>query len=158
LGELPLPRPPQLLDQARQLLRVRRYALRTEDCYVQWILRFILYHCITTSGTRATWGRQRSNSSGRLAVEGRVSASTQKQALGALLFLYAQVLEIDKLGNDHDLYPRRAERRGRTHQPAGPAGRRDAGSDSGGSRHVAPGTGPRLNAAVATALLLAAPL
>src|SRR5262249_24828031 len=37
LGELPRPRPPRLLDQVRQVLRVRHYALRTEDCYVQWI-------------------------------------------------------------------------------------------------------------------------
>src|SRR5262249_6561803 len=40
LGELPLPRPPRLLDQVRQVLRVRHYALSTEDCYVQWIIRF----------------------------------------------------------------------------------------------------------------------
>src|SRR5262249_7298642 len=93
LGELPLPRPPRLLDQVRQLLRLGRYALATEECYVRWITRFILYH-----GKRhprdlgaAEVGRFLTH----LAVEGRVSASTQNQALGALLFLYAQVLEID---------------------------------------------------------------
>src|SRR5258707_1283255 len=44
LGELLLPRPPRLLDQVRQILRVRHYALGTEDCYVQWIRRFTLFH------------------------------------------------------------------------------------------------------------------
>ncbi len=43
-GELSLPRPPRLLDQVRQVLRVRHYALRTEECYVQWIVRFIRFH------------------------------------------------------------------------------------------------------------------
>jgi hypothetical protein len=44
LGELPLPRPPRLLDQVHQVLRVRHYALSTEDCYVRWITRFIHFH------------------------------------------------------------------------------------------------------------------
>ena len=35
---------PRLLDRVRALLRVRHYALRTEECYVQWIMRFILFH------------------------------------------------------------------------------------------------------------------
>lgn len=43
-GELPWPRPPRLLDQVRQVLRVRHYALTTEECYVEWITRFILFH------------------------------------------------------------------------------------------------------------------
>jgi hypothetical protein len=60
LGELPLPRPPRLLDQVRQVLRVRHYALRTEECYVQWILRFIRFH--NTRHPR-DWGRPRSSSS-----------------------------------------------------------------------------------------------
>ena len=44
LGELPWPRPPRLLDQVRQVLRARYYAVSTEGCYVQWIRRFILFH------------------------------------------------------------------------------------------------------------------
>jgi Phage integrase, N-terminal SAM-like domain len=44
LGELPLPRPPRLLDQVKQVMRVKHYAVRTEECYVQWIKRFILFH------------------------------------------------------------------------------------------------------------------
>ncbi|MCI0460538.1 MAG: phage integrase N-terminal SAM-like domain-containing protein [Gemmataceae bacterium] len=44
LGELPLPRPPRLLNQVRQVLRVRHYARTTEECYVQWITRFLHFH------------------------------------------------------------------------------------------------------------------
>ena len=44
LGEVPLPRPPRLLDQVKQVMRVKHYALRTEECYAQWIKRFILFH------------------------------------------------------------------------------------------------------------------
>lgn len=43
LGELPWPRPPRLLDQVCQAMRVRHYSPRTEECYVQWIRRFILF-------------------------------------------------------------------------------------------------------------------
>jgi integrase len=44
LGDLPWPRPPRLLDQVRQRMRLAHYALATEECYVRWIIRFILYH------------------------------------------------------------------------------------------------------------------
>lgn len=44
LGELPQPAPPRVLDQLRLVLRVRHYSPRTEDCYVNWVLRFILFH------------------------------------------------------------------------------------------------------------------
>jgi len=44
LGELPQPRPPRMLDQLRLVLRVRHYSRRTEDCYVHWARRFILFH------------------------------------------------------------------------------------------------------------------
>jgi hypothetical protein len=44
LGELPLPRPPKLLDQLRQVMRVRHNSVRTEECYVQWATRYILFH------------------------------------------------------------------------------------------------------------------
>jgi hypothetical protein len=44
LGDVPLPPPPRLLDQIRQVARVRHYSPRTEDCYVQWATRYILFH------------------------------------------------------------------------------------------------------------------
>ncbi len=44
IGELPQPRPPLLLDQLRQVLRLGHYAMKTEQNYVQWATRFILFH------------------------------------------------------------------------------------------------------------------
>jgi integron integrase len=107
---IPLPRPdsgqagqmsarsPRLLDRVRAGLQARHYSKRTERAYVSWIRRFILFH-----GKRhpdemsgAEVGAYLSN----LASEGKVSASTQNQALSALLFLYQQVLgrELEWLG------------------------------------------------------------
>jgi integron integrase len=93
LGELPWPRPPRLLDQVHQLMRVRHYAHRTEECYVQWITRFILFH--HKRHPRDLGGAEVEQFLTHLAVDGHVSASTQNQAFCALLFLYQQVLEID---------------------------------------------------------------
>jgi len=85
--------PPKLLDQVRDKIRVKHYSIRTETQYVQWIKRFILFH-----------GKHHPRELGaveveafltHLAVEGNVSASTQNQALSALLFLYREVLGVE---------------------------------------------------------------
>ncbi len=78
LGELPLPRPPRLLDQVRQVLRVKHYALTTEDCYVKWITRFILFH--NKRHPRDMGAAEVEQFLTHLAVKGHVSASTQNQA------------------------------------------------------------------------------
>ena len=44
LGDVPMPKPPKLLDRVRQVLRVRNYSPRTEDCYVQWVQRYVRFH------------------------------------------------------------------------------------------------------------------
>jgi site-specific recombinase XerD len=107
LGELPWPRPLRLLDQVHQILRVRHYALTTEECYVQWITRFILFHHKRYPRDMAAAEVEQFLT--HLAVEGRVSASTQSQALNALVFLYKQVLEID-LGHLNAVRARRPKR------------------------------------------------
>jgi integron integrase len=79
-----------LLDQVREEIRKRHYSRRTEKSYVGWIRRFILFH-----GKRhpAEMGEAEiSHFLSHLAVTAKVSASTQNQALSALLFLYRQVL------------------------------------------------------------------
>src|SRR6202043_1272056 len=81
---------PKLLDQVRQLLRVRRYSLRTEEAYVAWIRRYILFHGKRHPAELAE--AEVSAFLSALALEGRVAASTQNQALSALLFLYKEVL------------------------------------------------------------------
>ncbi|NCJ06245.1 integron integrase [Synechococcales cyanobacterium C] len=84
------PQPRKLLDQVRDALRVRHYAYRTEETYVQWIRRYILFHGKRHPKDMAEPEVQAFLT--HLAVEGNVAASTQNQALSALLFLYRYVL------------------------------------------------------------------
>lgn len=99
-GEAPSVRAPKprLLEQVRQALRARHYSRRTEDVYVMWIKRFIFFHKVRHP---AEMGEPEINAFlTHLALKERVSASTQNQALSALLFLYRQVLgrEVGDLG------------------------------------------------------------
>ena len=84
------PRPPRLLDGVRAALRARHYSPRTEDAYVGWIRRFILFN--DKRHPKEMGEAEVTAFLTHLAVEGRVSASTQGQALAALLFLYVEVL------------------------------------------------------------------
>lgn len=84
------PRTPKLEEQIRTACRVRHYSLATERIYVAWYKRFVrwsgLKHPATLGGDMVErW-------LSHLAVDGEVSASTQRQALAAILFLYQQVL------------------------------------------------------------------
>ncbi len=87
------PASPRLLDRVRERIRVKHYSIRTEQAYVDWIRRFILFH-----------GKRHPQELGapeveafltHLAVAGRVAASTQNQAKSALLFLYREVLAVE---------------------------------------------------------------
>jgi len=81
---------PRLLDQVRQAIRTRHYSPKTEEAYIGWIKRFIFFH-----GKRhpAEMGEAEiARFLSGLARDSRVSASTQNQALNALLFLYHHVL------------------------------------------------------------------
>ncbi|MBI2214465.1 MAG: integron integrase [Acidobacteria bacterium] len=83
-------RPPKLLDRVSDAIRVRHYSIRTEEAYIHWIRRFILFH-----GKRhpSAMGADEINEFlTHLAVDGNVAASTQGQALSALIFLYREVL------------------------------------------------------------------
>jgi integron integrase len=89
----PAPTPQKLLDQVRDKIRVKHYSIRTETQYVHWIKRFIFFH-----GKRHPKDMDAVEVEAfltHLAVAGSVSASTQNQALSALLFLYREVLGID---------------------------------------------------------------
>lgn len=84
---------PHLLNRVRATLRVRHYSLRTEEYYIQWIRRFILFH---HKRHPLEMGATEINAFlTHLAVDRTVSASTQNQAFSALLFLYRAVLEVD---------------------------------------------------------------
>jgi integrase len=85
------PPPPRLLDRVRTAARLRHLSPRTEFAYVGWIRRFILFH-----GKRhpVTMGEPEVSAFlSSLATGRRVGASTQNQALAALLFLYSEVLD-----------------------------------------------------------------
>jgi integron integrase len=87
------PEKPRLLDQVRNEIRKRHYSRRTEEAYVQWIRRYILF-----SGTRhpAEMGKPEVEAFlSHLAVRGNVAASTQNQALHAILFLYREILGME---------------------------------------------------------------
>ncbi len=92
-------RPRSLVDETRRVMRLRHYSIRTEDAYVQWIRRFIRF-----SGGRHP--REMGSEEiiaflSHLAVEGKVAAATQNQALNAISFLYRRVLdrEVGDLGS-----------------------------------------------------------
>jgi Phage integrase, N-terminal SAM-like domain len=84
---------PKLLDRVRAAIRARHYSIRTEEAYVGWIRRFILFH---NKRHPAEMGESEINQFlTHLAVREAVAASTQNQALSAILFLYQEVLERD---------------------------------------------------------------
>lgn len=83
----------KLLDQVRECLRQKHYSYRTEQAYVDWIRRFILFHGKRHPLQMGTAEIQAFVN--YLAVERKVSASTQNQALSAILFLYREVLHVD---------------------------------------------------------------
>ena len=82
--------PPKLLDQVRDRVRLKHYSLRTEQAYVGWIKRYIIFHNKRHPEEMGKLELESFLTS--LAVERNVSASTQTQALSALLFLYKEVL------------------------------------------------------------------
>ena len=91
-GHLPADRPPpRLLDRVAAAAATRHLSLNTRKAYIRWVRRFILFH---RKRHPADMGLPEVNAFlTHLAVEGHVSASTQNQALSALLFLYGAVLE-----------------------------------------------------------------
>ena len=84
-------KPKKLLEEVRDLMRLRHYSIRTEQSYCDWIKRFILFH-----GRRHPREMAEAEVTAfltHLARDENVAASTQNQALSALLFLYQQVLK-----------------------------------------------------------------
>ena len=83
----------KLLDQIRGVLRAKHYAYRTEQCYVHWIIRYIRFQGVKHPNTMGTSEIEQFLT--HLATHDKVAASTQNQALGALLFLYRDVLKFE---------------------------------------------------------------
>jgi Phage integrase, N-terminal SAM-like domain len=87
------PQQPRLLDRVRLAIRALHYSGRTEGAYLGWIKRYIFFHGKRHPSEMGAVEVTRFLSS--LALDGRVAASTQNQALSALLFLYREVLQQD---------------------------------------------------------------
>src|SRR5262245_21800328 len=85
----------KLLDQVREVCRLKYFSLRTEECYVGWVKRFLVF----VKQEQGQWRHPRELGAAEvtrflsdLAADARVSASTQNQALNALVFLFREVL------------------------------------------------------------------
>lgn len=79
-------REPRLLERVREVIRIKHYSIRTEHAYLQWIRRYIHFH--RKRHPRELGADALSAFLSDLAVRGNVSASTQNQALNAILFMY----------------------------------------------------------------------
>ena len=90
---------PKLLDRVHNAVRARHYSRRTEQAYVDWIRRYIVFHDKKHPSTLGATEIARFVS--WLATTRRVSSSTQNQALCAVLFLYRHVLHIEVEGIEH---------------------------------------------------------
>ena len=84
---------PKLLDRMRAEIRVRHYSIRTEETYVDWARRFILFN--NKRHPKELGAAEVRDFLTHLAVDRDVAASTQNQAKSALLFLYRDVLHIE---------------------------------------------------------------
>ncbi|MBF0351799.1 MAG: integron integrase [SAR324 cluster bacterium] len=101
----------KLMEQVREVLRYHHYAYRTEQTYCQWILRYIHFYGGKTH-PKDLGAKQVERFLSDLAVNGQVVASTQRQALNALVFLYREVLDISL---DAEIAPMRSKKE--THPP-----------------------------------------
>lgn len=99
---------PKLLDQVREQIRLRHYSIRTETVYLELVRRFIRFHKYRHPQEMGAAEVEAFLSD--LAVRRDVSASTQNQALSAILFLYKQVLRIELPWMDGVIRARRSQR------------------------------------------------
>jgi integron integrase len=93
-------KPKKLLDRVREVLRLKHYSIRTEEAYVAWMRRYILFH--NKRHPKDMGPSEIEAFLSHLAIERNVSASTQNQAFNALLFLYRNVLNISLEGETID--------------------------------------------------------
>ena len=100
------PRPQKRLDQVREAIRIKHYSCRTEESYVAWIRRFILFHHKRHPKDMGT--AEVTAFLSHLAIDSQVAASTQNQALSALLFLYRTVLQQELEGTIDALRAKRS--------------------------------------------------
>ena len=91
IGQSPQASKPKLLDRVRETIRRKHYSIRTEEAYVDWIKRYIFFHHKRHPAEMSE--PEIVQFLNHLAVQQKVAASTQNQALSALVFLYREVLD-----------------------------------------------------------------
>ena len=99
----------KLMDQVREVLRYHHYAYRTETSYCQWILRYVLFFGGKIH-PKELCSKHVERFLSNLATQGKVSASTQRQALNAIVFLYREVLDLSLNGKIAPIRSRRQQR------------------------------------------------
>ena len=80
--------PPQLLEDVRTVLRLHHYYIHTERAYLDWIVRFVRFHSMQSREDLVPAEAKIEAFLSDLALRGNVAASTQNQAMNALVFLY----------------------------------------------------------------------
>ena len=101
-------KPPKLLDQVREVLRTKHYSYRTEQTYIEWIRRFILFH--QKRHPKDMGADEVQTYITYLANERNIAASTQNQALSAIVFLYKYVLQKEMIFPSDIIRPSKPER------------------------------------------------
>ena len=85
---------PKLLDQMREVMRLKHYSIRTEQSYCDWVRRYVGFHQMRSREDMLPPEPKMEAFLSDLAVKGNVAVSTQNQAFNALLFVYREVLHV----------------------------------------------------------------
>jgi len=101
-------KPKKLLDQVREIIRIKHYSYRTEQTYIEWIKRFIFFH--KKRHPKNMGAEEVQSYITYLANERHLAASTQNQALSAIVFLYKYVLQQEMLLPTDIIRPSRSKR------------------------------------------------
>jgi integron integrase len=99
----------KLLDQIREVMRLKHYSIRTERTYCQWVRRYVQFHQMKSREDMLPPEPRMECFLSNLAVKGNVAVSTQNQAFNALLFVYREVLHV-QVGNIDSVRARRPAR------------------------------------------------
>ena len=100
----------KLLDQLREVMRLKHYSIRTERTYADWVRRYVQFHGMKSREEMFPAEPKIEAFLSDLAVNGQVAVSTQNQAFNALLFVYEQVLHV-KMGHIDSVRATRGRRR-----------------------------------------------
>ena len=82
----------KLLEQVSEVMRFKHYSIRTEQCYCEWVRRFMVFHRLRSREEMLPAEPKMEAFLSELATKGNVAVSTQNQTFNALLFVYREIL------------------------------------------------------------------